>query len=214
MLVHTLWRKMLSSECERANDELNDQIYKLLCANRWQLSAELGKFSLSQAMLNGATDMQHRIRLINTAIALKNLKKASEMQTLLAQLDWSASIRDFRLATSILTDQTDSAISIMKQIGKRGELVHEVAYHQWPLFDVFRKTPEFHKTYEEIYGYPFYFKMEKSAEDARTKLEQVKDQKTDRETETVGTNSIGLEAKSTGKGFARRRKVPPNQRES
>lgn len=79
------------------------------------------------------------------------------MNKILSPIDWSASVRDFRLAVSILKDQTEDAISTMKQIGKRGELVHEIAYHQWPLFNAFREEPLFHKAYEEIFGIPFLF---------------------------------------------------------
>jgi hypothetical protein len=175
MLIHTLWRKVLPAECAQANDELNDQIYRLLCAKRWQTVADLGTFSLSDPMLSGASDIQKRIRLVNTAIALKNLKREEEMGRLLASVDWSASVRDFRFAICILKDQIDDAILVMRQIGKRGELVHEIAYHQWPLFNSFRGSPAFHKTYEEVYGYPFYLRAEKNAEEARTKLEQAKE---------------------------------------
>ena len=170
-LVHTLWRKVLPSECGRANDELNDQIYRLLCSKRWQTVSELGTFSMSDPMLAGSSDIQKRIRLINTAIALKNLKRENEMGKLLTSVDWSASVRDFRLAVCILNDQVDEALAIMKQIGKRGELIHEISYHQWPLFNSLRESAPFHKVYEEVFGYPFYLRAEKNAEDARTKLE-------------------------------------------
>lgn len=176
MLTHTLWRKVLPTEAEMANDELNDQVYKLLCAKRWKTAADIGAFSLSEVMLAGTTDMQHRIRLCNTAIALKNLKQAEDMNKLLSSIDWTASIRDFRFAVAILQDRRPDAISFMKQIGKKGELVHDVAYHQWPLFGGFRELPEFHSAYEEIYGYPFYLKAEKSAEEARSRLEQAIEQ--------------------------------------
>lgn len=175
MLVHTLWRKVLPNEHERANDDLNDQIYQLLLIKRWHTASELGAFSLSDPMLNGASDIQKRVRLINTAIAFKNLKNLDAMNRLLSSVDWSASVRDFRLAVSILKDQPDEAVAIMKQIGKKGELVHEVAYHQWPLFNSFRENPIFHKTYEEVFGYPFYLQAEKSAEEAKSRLEQTKD---------------------------------------
>lgn len=174
MLVHTLWRKVLPNECARANDDLNDQIYRLLCSKRWRTAAELGTFSLSDPMLNGASDIQKRIRLVNTAIALKNLKKLDEMNRLLSSVDWSASVRDFRFAVCILKDELDEAVSIMKQIGKRGELVHEIAYHQWPLFNDFRGNPVFHLAYEEVFGYPFFLKAEKNMEEARSKLEKTK----------------------------------------
>lgn len=176
MLTHTLWRKVLPSESEQANDELNEQIYRVLCAKRWKTAAHLGTFSLTETMLSGASGMQHRIRLCNTAIALKNLKQFDELKRLLGSMDWSASIRDFRLALAILEDRNADAASLMKQIGKKGELVHEVAYHQWPLFSGFRELPEFHRAYEDIYGYPFFVKAEKSAEEARSRLEQVKGQ--------------------------------------
>ena len=175
MLVHTLWRKILPSECEKANDELNDQVYRLLCVKRWAAAAELGTFSLSDQMLNGANEIQRKIRLINTAIALKNLKQMDEMNKLLGSVDWTASVRDFRLAVCVLRDQTEDAVAMMKQIGKRGELVHEVAYHQWPLFNTFRENAAFYKTYEEIFGYPFFLKAEKNAEEARSKLEHTKE---------------------------------------
>lgn len=175
MLVHTLWRKVLPSECKDANEHINDQIYSLLREKRWQSSAELGNFSLSDPMLSGATDVQKRIRLINTAIALKNLKKTDEMKKIITSVDWSASVRDFRLAVCVINDEIDEAISMMKQIGKKGEMIHEIAYHQWPLFNSFREDQRFHQAYEEIYGYPFFLKAERSAEVARSKLEHTKD---------------------------------------
>lgn len=92
------------------------------------------------------------------------------MRRLLSNVDWSASIRDFRLAVSILNNEYDRAAAIMKQIGKKGELVHEVAYHQWPLFLTFRERPEFQQAYEEIYGYPFYVKAEHATEATRAQF--------------------------------------------
>lgn len=175
MLVHTLWRKVLPAECEKANDELNDQIYRLLCTKRWSTAAELGTFSLSDPMLSGASEIQRKVRLVNTAIALKNLKRADDMNKLLASVDWTASVRDFRLAVCILRDQTEDAVAMMKQIGKRGELVLEVSYHQWPLFNAFREDAAFYKAYEEIYGYPFFLRAEKNVEEARTKLDHSKE---------------------------------------
>ncbi|WP_052135321.1 hypothetical protein [Collimonas arenae] len=118
MLTHTLWRKILPAEAEQANAELNDQVYKLLCAQRWKTASEIGMFSLSDVMLVGTTDMQHRIRLCNTAIALKNLEQADDMNRLLGSIDWSASIRDFRFAVAILQNRHSDAIKVMKEIGK------------------------------------------------------------------------------------------------
>ncbi len=202
MLTHTLWRKVLPTESENANSELNDQIYRLLCAKRWQIAADLGTFSLSEPMCAGTSDMQYRIRLCNTAIALKNLKRGNEMKRLLDSIDWTASIRDFRLAVAILRDERDDAVSLMKQIGKKGELIHEVAYHQWPLFGGFRETLEFQKSYEEIYGYPFYRKAEEKAGEAKSKLDEV----IASESPSRGVSEQPIETKNQTKSTRTRRK--------
>ncbi|WP_371764855.1 hypothetical protein [Massilia sp.] len=130
MLTHTLWRKLLPKEKESADDELNNQIYRLLCAKRWGLAAEIGLYALTPTMTQGTKEMTHRIRICNTAIALKKSQRHDEKERLLANFDWSASIRDFRLALAVLSDEHTKAIQIMKEIGKKGELVDEVGYHQ------------------------------------------------------------------------------------
>ncbi|WP_038492085.1 hypothetical protein [Collimonas arenae] len=77
--------------------------------------------------------------------------------------------------------------------------MHEVAYHQWPLFGGFRERPEFHAAYEEIYGYPFYLKAEKSAEEARSLLKTTK-------SEIVQDENLGQEVMQS---IQAKRKVRP-----
>lgn len=167
MLTHSLWRKVLLAEAKEANGQLNNQVYRLLCSKRWELAEQLGEFSLTRPMLIGANDIQHRIRICNTSIARKNLGKTDSMDRLIRSVDWSASFRDFRLAVSILKDDLTQAASLMREIGKRGELIHEISYHQWPLFAKFRESKEFLEAYESIYGYPFHLKAERTADIVR-----------------------------------------------
>jgi hypothetical protein len=56
----------------------------------------------------------------------------------------------------------------MKKIGKEGELIKEQAYHTWPLFKAFRTSPQFLKTYEEVYGRPFIVELQKVADKGQT----------------------------------------------
>jgi len=94
-----------------------------------------------------------------------------EAVDLLDREDWSAAIRDFRLANAVLKANYEEATKIMRGIGKAGELVNQLAYHQWPLFNEFRDQPEFQKAYEKIYGIPF---MRKVSQDAREKSAAIK----------------------------------------
>lgn len=206
MLTHTLWRKVLPGEADTANTQLNNQIYRLLCAKRWAIAEQLGKFSLTKPMLLGANDIQVRIRICNTAIAQKHLGKTDEMEQQLKSTDWTASFRDFRLAVAILKDQYDTAAALMQEIGKRGELISEISYHQWPLFAKFRETKEFHAAYEKIYGYPFYLKAERTADIAR---EQVEAHRTAEE----GTETTAPTEKAAAKsGHSPARKRPASKR--
>ena len=47
----------------------------------------------------------------------------------------------------------------MRDIGKKGELVSELSYYQWPLFTDFRGSLEFQETFKDIYGNEFKDKL-------------------------------------------------------
>jgi hypothetical protein len=152
MLAHTLWSKVFPQEHEELHDSINDQIYQCLEHKRWRLAAELGTFSLSDPMRKGVSEINLRIRTINTAIGLKFAGREDEARRLLKSGDWTASYRDFRLAIHVLEEEYDKAIEIMMSIGKSGEILNQSSYFSWPLFHKFRERPEFYSTYEKIYG--------------------------------------------------------------
>jgi hypothetical protein len=165
MLAHTLWRKLLPSdnETEIANTYLNLNVYELLRQKRWKLAVEFGNFGLRKEISKNTSDLRLRMRVVNTAIALKQCGRNNDAVSLLNSIDWSASIRDFKLADVVLKEDYAKAQRIMKDIGKRGELISQISYHEWPLFYDFRETKEFQDTYFEIYKIPF---VEKVSEDA------------------------------------------------
>lgn len=155
MLTHTLWRKLLPDEVAKADEAMNTTIYELLSKEWWKHGAEFGKFALSEPMMRRATDIDKRIRVINTAIGLKNCQKNDEVKRILQSMDWTASLRDFQLAIHVLSDDFVFAGNLMRSIGKKGEIVEQIAYHTWPLFFKFRDSSDFQVAYEEIYGIPF-----------------------------------------------------------
>jgi len=170
MLAHTLWRKVLPDDARKAVDALNDSIYQRLTSKKWRSAAGFGMFGLQDVMIKDATDMSRRIRIINTAIALTHLEKSSSAIELLDKEDWSASIREFRLAVAVLKAKFDEAASLMREIGRSGELVNQLNYHQWPLFADFRDTKDFQDAYEQIYGVPF---LQKVSEEAKEMADQL-----------------------------------------
>ncbi|WP_308922585.1 hypothetical protein [Janthinobacterium sp. J1-1] len=161
MLVHTLWRKIAPKQSEIANRSMNANIYDLLKIKNWALAAEFGRFALSQIFIANCREMDVRIRVVNTSIALSNLKKEKETFSLLEKFDWSACIREFKLADAVLRNDSKKACEIMVSIGKKGELIEQLSYHQWPLFYNFCDSKEFQDAYFSIYSIPY---IEKSTQ--------------------------------------------------
>jgi alkyl sulfatase BDS1-like metallo-beta-lactamase superfamily hydrolase len=90
---------------------------------------------------------------------------------MLAEVDWSATINDFRLAEAVLTDRFSNAATLVKRIGKKGDIVTESAYHEWPLFRAFRESTEFVSAYEDVYGYAYDATMKREADNAWAKAQ-------------------------------------------
>ena len=155
MLGYTLWAKVFPKEQEEFHESLNNVLYSNLEQKRWRLVSDLHDFALSEPMKRGASEVTLRIRLVNIAIALKFSERGPEALAVLHSLDWSASYRDFKLAIAVLEEKFDDAASIMRSIGKSGEIIGQADYHTWPLFTKFREQPIFYETYEAVYGESF-----------------------------------------------------------
>ncbi|KAL0630479.1 hypothetical protein Q9L58_010675 [Maublancomyces gigas] len=180
MLCHTLWSKIFPNQRLDAQEAANGSLYALLLDKRWSTAYEIGLFCLSEPMRSPIEDIDLRLRTINVAIAAKFSKNARRCEEIIKTLDWSASIRDFKLAISVLTERFDEASVLMKQIGKNGELVTQFGYHEWPLFYEFRKTEQFLNSYKEVYEVSFIAEeVRHSAEVAKANEEEFNKSVTD-----------------------------------
>ena len=155
MLCHTLWRKLFPAEIEIAHSEANSVLFDILSDKRWKTASAIAEFALTEPMKHQISDVDLRIRTINSAIAMKFSGNEDGCRKILKLLDWTAALRDFRLAIAVLSDDYLKAAELMNSIGKKGEFVTEISYHNWPLFHKFRESEEFLNTYLNIYGTSF-----------------------------------------------------------
>ncbi|MFZ3144012.1 hypothetical protein [Psychrobacter glacincola] len=169
MLGQTLWRKVVSNEIEKADGHLNEKIFDFLHEEEWLNAITIGNFA--QNLRNNSTESMERMFLINHAIALNAINKKKEAKNLLDTKDWSATLLDFKLAYAVINFEYDEAQEIMNKIGKVGELVVEIAYHDWPLFREFRESEQFLSGYESVYGYPYLSKVKEIAEANKNEVE-------------------------------------------
>lgn len=164
-LSQTIWRKFFPEKLNEADRFLIDYTYQLLIQQNWTLAQIIGDYSAR--LPQKYDDTNNRLMHINLAIAVYHLEGCKAAQKILQTLDWSACIDDFKLAVEVLNDNFDEAATLMKQIGATGKHITKEAYLDWPLFNTFRKTPQFLKAYQEIYGSDFITDIKHKVENIR-----------------------------------------------
>lgn len=164
-LGQTLWRKVFPEELDQADSHINYVIYELLLDEKYRQAQIFSEFYLSQK--HSINDRSRKIAFVNYAISLKFGGKPDEATQKLSTVDWTATANEFKLADAVLSERYLDAAKIMRRIGKKGELLSEADYHQWPLFREFRKTEIFLKTYKQVYGYSFAEELNRAIKEAK-----------------------------------------------
>jgi hypothetical protein len=148
-LTHTLWRKLLKEDLKNADRHLNDICFELLSNQQFELADNLLRFACDQN--NFFNDALKNVFVVNRALSMYLQNKPNDAKSIINQKDWSASSDDFKLAHLVLNENYDECYTLMKKIGKDGEVDKE-NYRTWPLFLKLRKEEKFKETYQEIFG--------------------------------------------------------------
>lgn len=153
-LGQVLWRKVQPSEIDVADVNLNEMALSLITEGRYQLARVLLDFATET--LKTHTTANSRLSLVmNRAQAYKWAGDEESCKRILDAEDWTATNLKFRLAHAILRDDFKEANRIVAQIGKNDRELSRHAYREWPIFRVFRKSPEFIALFEQIFEEPF-----------------------------------------------------------
>ncbi len=153
-LSQVIWRKVFNNDGGGADKSLIDISFEALCHGDYEAVKRLSLFCSNHIGGRFESEENRLIMLVNCAIANKLAGDAEECERILRSVDWSSRSAKFKLATSILKDDYDDAVSYMHIIGSRGEMSKE-AYCTWPLFLRIREDERFKKAYEEIFGEPY-----------------------------------------------------------
>ena len=188
-LGHTLWRKLLPDDLSSADTNLHRTIYRTLRNRDWALASALGEFAVG--LPKTSSDIEHRISVVNYAIALKFGGRDKDSRALLAKYDWSATIHDFRLAEAVLTDDYARARELMIRIGKKSEIITEDSYHTFPLFNAFRESDEFREGYQQVYGHEYLVEVRRTVEGARIDTARVLEAK-EHQAESIASGQDAL----------------------
>lgn len=183
-LGQVLWRKFLPNNSEQADININNLCFDLIQSGYYDLAFVLLKF-VSEEIPSKSTAKLKKTIIINKALACYLLDDKKKCNRILKSEDWSIGIH-FQLAVAVLKENFDEATKLMIKIGPNDEDFDASNYQEWPLFNRFRDTDEFKKTFKEIFDKEFVIKKapEKSfvkllsgIEERKKNLEEKKESK-------------------------------------
>lgn len=149
-LNQVVWRKLLSTEIEKADESLNEICFELLRQKQLDLATILLDFA-TIILKKHHNEESKNVFIVNKALAFKLNNKKDECESIVLSKDWSACSDKFKIAKEALMDNFPNVIRLMKKIGSDGE-VTKLYYKIWPLFIEFRETEGFKETFKEIFG--------------------------------------------------------------
>ncbi|MFA6458143.1 MAG: hypothetical protein WCV72_02000 [Patescibacteria group bacterium] len=158
-LTHVVWRKLLPSENDIADDSLNELIYNLI---------RKGEYKIADRLLIFATEIlkQHPSETtLNCLIMNKALSKLlggdkDGARRIVENKDWSACSDDFKLGKEIILGNNKNVFELMEKIGQKGDLVTKIAYRDWPLFSQIKKSKKFQEIFKNIFKEEYMDKKE------------------------------------------------------
>lgn len=152
-LAHVLWRKLKPEQRKAADSNLTNITYDLIYNEEYDLANILLEFATKYLKPFSSEDARLTF-VVNKAQSLRWGGNIEGCERIVKEIDWSACSDKFKLASSVLLGDFVSASRIMKKIGVN-EDIDKTDYRNWPLFRDFRKSEEFLKIYEEIFGEQF-----------------------------------------------------------
>lgn len=187
-LGQVIWRKLQPEQLEDADNHLNNVCFELLKKGHRKLALNLLTFATDTLKKHHNQEIMC-IFTINKALAYYLSNKKKEATKILSGHDWSATSDKFKLAVSVLNEDFENALKIMKGIGKSSESMPKEAYQEWPLFTEFRKRDDFKETFKEIYKEDLLF-IEKKPKSLEEIVDEIKEIKKATEKEKTAANNV------------------------
>lgn len=144
-------RRLFPDHLAEADDSLLETGYKCEVAAEWPLALSVFQYATSLPPKLVSSENMKKLFIINKAICLKATGASKACSALLDGVDWSAAAPKFLLATQVLKEQYPAAEKSLSFL-KGDAHVTEHACREWPLFNEFRKTPEFKRAFKRLFG--------------------------------------------------------------
>ncbi len=145
-LTQAVTRRLFPNHLSKLDDNLLEEGYDLLVAERWQLAEQICHFTMSIPDKHIFKKDIKLMSLVNLCIARKNLEKPFKEE--LDSIYWESLHPIYHLALAVLEDRFDDAGQLIRnRIGIREDMLKE-----WPLFRDFRETEVFKEVFKEVFS--------------------------------------------------------------
>jgi len=150
-LSQTIWRKLSTNKkvIKEADDSLSHITYQLLVLQNYKLANRLLEFAVN--LPKCSSDYQNKIFTMNLAQSYKWLGNEKACNSIMTEVDWSASQTHFVLCKDVLLNDFKSAVVHLKESIKNKEITKDQIV-EWPIFKDFRKSELFINAFENEYG--------------------------------------------------------------
>jgi hypothetical protein len=149
-LTQVIWRKLIPSQIEEADIELNQLAYRLITERMYREANTLLRFGLFE-MKKHSTDLVRKMMVVNLANAEKLSGHKAEAEKILGDEDWSASTDKFIICVAAVRDDVETVTKLMKPAVDAKHL-RVADFREWPVFEKLRSDPRFIETFEREFG--------------------------------------------------------------
>jgi hypothetical protein len=151
-LAHVLWRRLKPDEMDKADGNFNNLCLDFIKDEKYEVARTLLDFAAEYKKFG--SESSRKVLVLNRAQTYKWIGQEKRAIEILASEDWNAASEKFQLGAAVLKDDFKTASTLMKHIGSDNSPTKS-DYREWPMFKLFRATPEFAATYQAVFGESF-----------------------------------------------------------
>jgi hypothetical protein len=147
-LTQFLWRKLIPSEHDAADEQINQTAFELLRGDDYLLAERILDYALHHT--TGSRDLMRRMMVVNYANAIKLGGNQAKADAELDKFDWSATSIEFQISVAAVRGDVKAVLKLLPAAAKSGKVKEENA-RTWPVFKIMRGEKSFQDAFREIF---------------------------------------------------------------
>ncbi len=153
-LAQVIWRKMRPHETDQYEEALVGVTFNLIVQKRYRCAQSILEFFVIDRKNDWADEEHKMLCKINLSQCYKWQNESDKCRQIIADIAPSMLASRWQLALYVLKDDFEAASRHMAAVNSANE-IRKADYREWPIFQEFRRSDAFKKTFHTIYGQAF-----------------------------------------------------------